>query len=132
MILVGYTWLDVAEGILWVSLILLLLILGYKRLIRSLRKDNFDPADYCELYNLESEPASGELPFYFTASKVKQIRLVILDANMNEVKEVVTKDCKEGGNIVRFDSNQLPNGEYFYCLKTDNQKVMKKMTVKNP
>jgi len=132
MLLVGYTWIDAAEGILWVSLILLVLVIGYKRLIRSLRRDKFDEADFCELYNLEEEPASGELPFYFTASKVKEYTLSILNKDMEVVQDVVTKECKEGGNIVRFDSNRLPNGHYFYSLKTDNQKIMKKMTVKNP
>ncbi|MDX2361129.1 MAG: hypothetical protein QNK23_10000 [Crocinitomicaceae bacterium] len=132
MILVGYNWVDVAEGVLWVSLILLALVIGYKQLMKKLSRSDFEPEDFCELYNLEEDPVSDELPFYFTASKVKEYTLSILDSNMDLVREIVTQECKEGGNIVRFDSKQLQNGNYFYCLKTDNQKVMKKMTVKNP
>ena len=87
--------------------------------------------DFCELYNLEIDPASGELPFYFTSPVSKEFSLLILDTEMNQVKEVVKQECKVGGNIIRFDSKQVPNGDYFYCLKTHNQKIMKKMKLLN-
>lgn len=87
--------------------------------------------DFCELYNLEIEPASGELPFYFTSPIIKEYSLLILDADMQQIKEVVKQECKVGGNIIRFNSSQLPNGDYFYCLKTKNQKIMKKMKLLN-
>jgi hypothetical protein len=38
-------------------------------------------------------------------------------------------EMKSGGHIIRFDSSQLANGIYFYCLETDNQKTLKKMKV---
>mgnify|MGYP000191538498 CR=1 FL=1 len=131
MILIGYSWSDIIIGILWVSLTILLLIICYKLLLRFMNRGAVNQADFCELYSLEIEPASGVLPFYFTSDKVKHYRLLILDSDMNEILEIENKECKIGGNIIRFDSNELNNGEYFYCLKTDNQKVMKKMQVKN-
>lgn len=131
MILIGYSWSDIIIGILWVSLTILLLIICYKLLLRFMNRGAVNQADFCELYSLEIEPASGVLPFYFTSDKVKHYRLLILDGDMNEILEIENKECKIGGNIIRFDSNELNNGEYFYCLKTDNQKVVKKMQVKN-
>ena len=80
---------------------------------------------------MDYEPASGELTFYYTSAKKKEVRLLILDSEMNDLKEIYKKECSVGGNIVRYDSTTLSNGEYFYCLKTDNQKTMKKMTIKN-
>ena len=131
MVLIGYAWSDIIVGILWVSLAVLILVIAYKLLLRFLNRGAVNRADFCELYSLEIEPASGILPFYFTSDKVKNYRLLILDNDMKEILEIENKECKIGGNIIRFDSNQLKNGSYFYCLKTENQKVLKKMQVKN-
>jgi len=131
MVLIGYSWSDIIMGILWVSLSILILVIAYKLLLRFMNRDAVNQADFCELYSLEIEPASGELPFYFTSDKVKHYRLLILDSDMNEILEIENKECKIGGNIIRFDSNELNNGGYFYCLKTENQKVVKKMQVQN-
>ena len=131
MVLIGYAWSDIIVGILWVSLAVLILVIAYKLLLRFLNRGAVNRADFCEFYSLEIEPASGILPFYFTSDKVKNYRLLILDNDMNEILEIENKECKIGGNIIRFDSNQLKNGSYFYCLKTENQKVLKKMQVKN-
>ena len=118
-------------GVLWVSLSILILVIAYKLLLRFMNRDAVNQADFCELYSLEIEPASGVLPFYFTSEKVKNYRLLILDSGMNEILEIENKECKIGGNIIRFDSTELNNGAYFYCLKTENQKVVKKMQVMN-
>jgi len=131
MILAGYSWVAITKGIGWTSLVVLIVVTIYKQLLRSLSKGSIDKADYCRLYSLEIEPASGELPFYFTSEKEKEVALLLLDHEMNLIQEIAKKDCKVGGNIVRFDSTQIPNGDYFYCLKTDNQKVVKKMQVLN-
>jgi hypothetical protein len=131
MLLVGFSWYDVLIGVLYVSIVLIVLILGYRKLLRYLQREAINPEDYCQLYSLELSPASGELPFYFTSTKEKAYQLLILDHEMNEFMEVVSQDCKIGGNIIRFDSSKLPNGDYFYCLKTGNQKISKKMTVLN-
>ncbi|MFT5779536.1 MAG: hypothetical protein ACI837_002495 [Crocinitomicaceae bacterium] len=88
--------------------------------------------DYCVLFNIEKDPAEGELEFYFTSEEKKNYSLQILDSDMLLIEEVLSKECFIGGNIVRFDSSKLKNGQYYYCLKTDNQKTMKKMRVSNP
>jgi len=131
MLLVGYSWIDVVLGVLYVSAALLILTIAYKRLLARLSKGSIDKEEFCVLFALEKEPASGELEFYFTSEKERDVKLSILDSNMDEIKTVVEKKATSGGNIVRFDSTSLSNGEYYYCLKTDNQKTMKKMHVSN-
>ena len=86
MVLVGYSWLDVVQGMAWTSLGVLLVVIIYRRILRSLNKGSIDKDDYCELYSLEIEPASGELPFYFTSAKEKPVTLLLLDADMNPVR----------------------------------------------
>ncbi|MBL1279399.1 MAG: hypothetical protein COA33_003970 [Fluviicola sp.] len=131
MVLVGFNFWDVIVGMLWVTLIILLAFIGYRWLLRRLSKGNVNTADYCTLYNIEENPASGEIPFYFTSNEEKEFTLSVLDAEMNDFMEVATGKCSIGGNIIRFDSSKIPNGDYFYSLKTKNQKAVKKMQILN-
>ena len=131
MLLVGYSFVDVLLGILYVSITMIVLTLAYRKLLSRFNKGAIDKKDFCVLYALEQSPAVGELEFYFTTEQEREVKLSILDADMNEIEMVIERKVTSGGNIVRFDSTTLSNGEYFYCLKTENQKTMKKMRVSN-
>lgn len=131
MLLVGYTWVDVAFGILYVSLAVLLLFIAYKRLLSYLNRNEPNKNEYCVLYSLEKDPVVGEAVFYFTSEKAKSYSLKILDEEMNDFKTIKEAECTVGGNIVRFDSTTLADGNYYYVLVTENQKTSKKMTVRN-
>ncbi len=131
MILLGYNWSEILLGILYVSLGLLIVVILYRKLLSILGRGKVVRTDYCELYALEQDPASGELTFYFTTSKDINFKLLILDTELNDIICVAEKKATPGGNIIRFDSKQLENGVYFYSLVTENQRTMKKMTIKN-
>lgn len=131
MLLIGYSWVDVLMWMLYISLILVIVVISYKMLLARMARGHVKKEDYCELENLDQEPASGELVFYFTSSMVRKVQLILLDNEMNDFKVVYNKECQIGGNIVRFDSTVIPNGMYYYSLRTENQKVMKKMTILN-
>lgn len=118
-------------GVLLVSLTVLILVIAYRKLLAYLGKGQPSPENYCVLYSLEENPASGELEFYFTSPEKKMVRLELLDAQMSLMEMISEKECNVGGNIIRFDSSKFENGLYYYCLKTDNQKTMKKVTLKN-
>lgn len=122
----------VLVGILFVSLAVLVLIIAYRKLLGYLGKGAVSKEDYCVLYGLEEDPVAGEISFYFTSETKRAVRIHILDDQYGFVNEVFGAECKIGGNIIRFQTSILPNGRYFYCLMTDNQKTMKKMTVANP
>lgn len=132
MILAGFTfdWTTVTY-ILCVTLGLLVIAIAYRQLLKYLGRGTPSKKDYCVLYSLEKNPAQGELEFYFTSEEPKSVTLNVLDADMNLVTEITTIDCHKGGNIVRYDSTQIANGNYFYCLQTENQKTMKKMRIQN-
>ena len=132
MILAGFTFnLTTITYILFVTLGLLVLAIAYRALLKYLGRGTPSKADYCVLYNLEKNPAVGELEFYFTSEEPKKVTLNVLDEDLNIVTEISTIDCHTGGNIIRYDSTQIANGNYFYCLQTPNQKTMKKMRVQN-
>lgn len=130
-LLVGFSWLDVVLGVLWVSLGILVLLILYRLLLRRLSAGSIDKRNYCELYDLESNPVIGEVKFYFTSGSEREVRLCIYNQNLEHVQDVKVFQCKTGGNIVRFESTGLPNGNYFYGLETENQKIMKKMRIQN-
>ncbi len=131
MVLVGFSFGDVIIGMLWVSLVGLVVYILYTRLLKRMSKGAIEHKNYCVLSTIENNPAKGEIVFYFTSNEVKNVRIVILDNQMNDFFEVSNEECSKGGNIVRFDSTQIPNGDYFYGLITDNQKILKKITVIN-
>jgi hypothetical protein len=131
MILLGYNWLDVVITTMYVSIIILVLVIAYRKLIRFLNKDAIMKERYCVLYPLDNELVADEVTFYFTSEKKRNFKLVLLDQDMTEIKEIANKECTPGGNIIRYNSKLTDNGNYFYCLITENQKTMKKMTIKN-
>lgn len=132
MILAGFTFNGTTViYILCVTLGILVIAIGYRQLLRYLGKGAPSKEDYCVLYSLEKNPSQGELEFYFTSEEPKSVTINILDKDMNFLTEVTTIDCHKGGNIVRYDSTQIADGNYFYCLQTKNQKTMKKMRIQN-
>lgn len=131
MILMGFSISKVVIGILFVSLLLLLAYILYKKVLAFVGKGVPLHTDYCVLYSLEQDPVVGEMEIYFTTKEPKKVAIEILNEDMNLCEIVVEKDFKEGGHIIRYDSTKLQNGTYFYGLRTENQKTVKKISVKN-
>ena len=131
MILMTYSISKVVIGILLTSITLLILIIAYKKLLARLGKGNPIKEDYCVLYNLEESPSQNEVAIYFTCNSERSIILELLSNELTTIQIIAEKIVQEGGHIIRFDTKSIPNGTYFYCLKTDNQKTMKKMIVAN-
>ena len=130
MILMGFSISKVVIGVLFVSLLLLLAYILYKKVLAFVGKGVPVNTDYCVLYSLEQDPVEGEMEIYFTTKEPKKVAIEILNENMNFCELVVEKDFKEGGHIIRYNSTKLQNGTYFYGLRTENQKTVKKISVK--
>lgn len=131
MILMTYSYGKVAVGVLLVSLSVLVLIIAYRKLLAYLGKGNPVKEDYCVLYSLETPVASKEIEIYFTTEQPKTVAIELLTEDLSFHSLIKEGDFGIGGHIVRLDTTQLANGVYFFCLKTDNQKTMKKMLVEN-
>lgn len=131
MILRGYDIPTIIIATLCVSLAILILVIAYRKLLQYLGRGSVNKQDFCVLYPLEKDPVAGEVEFYFTCEVTKQYSLEILDAEMQELTKVKEGEAGPGGTIVRFDTASLSNGMYYFCLKTSNQKTMKKMNVWN-
>jgi hypothetical protein len=131
MILIGFSIANILIVTLSVTLGLLVLFILYKKMVAYVNRGEPIRKEYAVLYPVEQNPASGEVTIYFTCEKSKEIYIDLLDDNMNFIKELFHKECEEGGHIVRFNSEDYDNGNYYYCLKSENQKTMKKITFLN-
>ena len=120
----------ILKDILFYSFIILFIIVLYRLLIKRLSQGRYVQEHFCILYPLDINPSSGEIPFYFTTELVKTIRLTI-ENDTETIKELANQEFGIGGHIIRFDSTTLPNGLYFYCLKTDIQETKKKFRITN-
>jgi hypothetical protein len=131
MILVGFSISNVLIVTLSVTLGLLILFILYRKILAYVSRGEPIQKDYAILYPVEQNPASGEVTIYFTCEIEKDVVIELLDSNMVFIQELFSKRCQEGGQIVRFDSRSFTDGEYFYCLKSENQKTMKKIIFVN-
>lgn len=124
--LVGLSFTEILLGVLYVSLALLVIVIAYRKLLSYLGKGNPVKEEYLVLYAVEVDQENDEYTFYFTADNPKDFRLVVLNADMEEIGSLDEGTCTPGGNIVRLKRRELPAGAAYYCIQTDNQKTMKK------
>ena len=131
IVLFSYSISKVLVGVLFISLAILVLTIAYRKLLAYLGKGTAVAEDYCVLYSLEEQPSKGEIEFYFTSKIARKVTFQIINLDFSLVKVLQDKEVTAGGNIIRFDSSGIPNGEYFYQIVTENQKTMKKFVVNN-
>lgn len=131
MLLVGLSFVKIALGVLYTSITIIVGYILYRRLLAYLNKDVPSTAGYCFLNALEQDPVRGELEFCFSSEESKLITFEILNSVYDPIETIISKEFKPGQHILRFDSTKLPDGVYYYQLKTDNQQTMKKMRVSN-
>lgn len=130
MILMTYSYGKLGVAILFVTLSLLLIYIAYRKLLVHMGKGEPVKEDYCVLYSQEDQEVSGEIEVYFTTETPKEVTIELLDADLKLLQTIRSEKFSSGGHIVRFDSSHLSDGIYFYSLRTDNQKTMKKMLVR--
>lgn len=116
---------------LFTLMALLLFYISYKELLRRLGKGTPPKEDYAVLYGLESKTVSGEVEFYFTTEHPRNFAFVLLDSQLQQMEVLSERDFETGGHIIRYNTNKLTNGIYFYCLQSANQKTMKRMVVQH-
>lgn len=121
----------ISLGVLYTSITIIILYILYRRLLAYMNRGALVKAHYCELESLEKDPAAGELEFCFTSEDTKKVTFEILSADYAPLEVVIEKEFGPGQHIVRYDSTKLANGTYFYQLRTENQQVIKKMTILN-
>lgn len=125
------TFVSKALAVLFTILGVLVLYLAYKELLRHFGKGIPPKEDYAVLYGLERSRVTGEVEFYFTIDQPKKVLFSLLNSRLEEIQVLADQEYKIGGHIVRYDTTSLAEGVYFYCLRSENQKTMKRMLVQH-
>jgi hypothetical protein len=112
------------------TLIILVAIIAYRFLLRYLSKGNVDQAQFCELYSIDHEPASGEVSFYFVCPNTIHVTFQIWKAD-EVVLQLTAKEYEQGGHLLKFQTTELPNGTYYFGIETSKQKSQKRFTIQN-
>jgi hypothetical protein len=112
-----------------ISLIILLAIIFYRKLLQYLSRNRIRTEEYINLYDLELQGVSGQIEFYFTLPSSKFVQFEILDSNWQKIQELVSKEFEPGGHIIRFDSRTVSPGTYYYGIRTKGQVLHKKFIV---
>jgi hypothetical protein len=112
-------------------LMIFFFVVLYKALLKRWNKGNVKHEDFCDLVSIEFKPAFGIIDFCFTSKGNKHIDFEIVNLNFETVVSIASKEFVDGQHILKFDTNQLADGDYFYLLKTENQKIFKKIQINN-
>ncbi len=121
---------EIVVDVLVISLIVILIIIGYQKFIKVLSKNQIKREEYCVLYNTETFEVTGEVEFYFQCPSPMQVTFKIW--SLEDMETVIeSKEFSEGGHIIRYDSKLLTNGVYTFGIETYNQKTVKKFAIKN-
>ncbi len=113
---------------------LYLLLIGYRYILNIIGTGKIRPSKvkYAELYTLlNNRSAQGEIQFLFILRSSTKVRFAIVDKDDSEVKLLVDEQRGPGNYPVSFDTTTVPNGVYFYQLKTDLQKITKVFKINN-
>ncbi|MDA8714561.1 hypothetical protein N9M27_01660 [Flavobacteriales bacterium] len=124
---------NVVAGLSILAAIYLLLI-GYRYLLNiiSTGKVKANNTQFAELYTLiNNQTAKGQIQFYFILKTAANVKFSIVDKDENELNVLIDEEREPGDYPVEFDTKTLPDGIYFYQLKTEIQKITKVFKVKN-
>ena len=113
---------------------LYLLLIGYRYILNVIGTGKIRPSKvkYAELYTLlNNRSAQGEIQFLFILRSSTKVKFAIVDKDDSEVKLLVDEQRGPGNYPVSFDTTTVPDGVYFYQLKTDLQKITKVFKINN-
>ena len=86
---------------------------------------------YANVYELPSNVLSNEVQFGFELSIKTQLMFSINNDEDEVLIELQNGELDKGVHVFRFDSLQLPNGNYFLNFKSEIQNINRKVKIRN-
>jgi len=126
--------LDIKQIILnisWGSFTILLFFIGYRFLMKRMKRSQLQKDLYFTLHPIEKEPATGTVQLFLETPNSMEIELSIYSTDQTVDQLIEHKTYKKGGNIIQLDTTVFKNGIYFYQAKSAHQKARKKIEIKN-
>lgn len=122
---------DLILTIFWGISLVIFLVIVYVLILRRMKRSVPDNSMYAILQPLEIHPAHGIVDIVFQLQTPVQAEVIICDKEENPIHVLFNEVAEDGQTIVRFDTTQVENGEYYYMFKSEHQKTMKKVLVQN-
>lgn len=112
---------------------LYLLYISYKMLMRRFSRGKVKKVTvkYATLYDLHPPYAKGEVQFGFELPEEMEITFHIVNRKDEIQAELKKGKLEKGIYPVLFNTNNLPDGEYYYQLISEVQKNSKKFFIVN-
>ncbi|NOR44966.1 MAG: T9SS type A sorting domain-containing protein [Candidatus Delongbacteria bacterium] len=82
-----------------------------------------------ELYQNYPNPFNPETKINFSLNKDSKVKLTIYNVAGQMVKQVIDEELTAGFHSKIFNADNLNSGIYYYTLKTENNKISKKMVL---
>ena len=124
-------WMQYVIYFLYASLFILVGIIAYRYLLSRMDKKEFFREDFVELYSYEQQIATGEITLFFEVLSRKRIKFYLTDGKGTVLKVLKDGEFKPGGYNVKLDTAEFSDGNYYYCLQTDNQQTDKLLRIRN-
>lgn len=124
-------WMQYSIYFLYATLGILLFYIGYRYLVRKWSRNYIPKENYVTLLSYEKYAASGEITLYFEVFKNKEIEFFISNPSGEKLISIYKGICKPGGHQFKVDTAQLTDGDYYYTVITDNQRIEKLLRVRN-
>ena len=115
----------------WITLFILIFLIGYRTIVRRMKRGQIEKELYLILHPIEKDPAVGIVPIFMEMNTPMDVEISIFSMD-NTVQQVIEhKTYKKGGNIIQLDTRNFDNGFYFYQAKSENQKTKKRIEIRN-
>lgn len=107
-----------------------LIFYGYRYIIRSLA-GNTGTRAYIKVKQSPENAMSGEACLIFTLPEEQELRVLLMDASEKQIRVLFEGRHAQGDLMLRWNSTELPDGEYFFYLQAPNQQIQRKFRIRN-
>jgi hypothetical protein len=116
-------------SVLLITIVLFLII--YSIYLNRKEKKRIRHEQFHKLFYIGDDAQSKEITFSFILRKDEYVVFKLSDLKGEDVEVLLAKNLPRGKHHIKWNSKEVPNGEYFYVLITCYQKISKRLKIKN-
>ena len=124
-----YTTAEVVLLFLYITGAIALLITSYVYYLKKFKRNKLEALNQITLETSIENRFTGKTQFLIIAPKKENVIFELLDLEENKIDDILTLSEIEGQFPVKFDASKYEAGKYFLYLKTDNTKILRKITI---
>lgn len=127
----GNWFLEGILGVLYLTLGLIVVVIGYRFYMKWAGKGRKSEAIYFKPDPLKNRLIIGKFESYIELEEPANVKVILADLQGNEKYVILEKEFKKGLTPITFDSTKYEDGEYFYTILSEDMKSEKKIKLQN-